>query len=467
MRAHPFVVALVVLLGCNTKTTPLPGDLEPDDFPIDSQREEGTATKVQLGACPTEREPIEGKLAHQTYVDAHPGETHLVNVMLRANSLPQVPACDGDDSRGARCTARDLPLHQRGLANDQAVTCVLQGLSRIELFATWYEEPYFTSDGNPTPVGLGFTLALSATQARQLAAHPFVWRVEPAFGEALRLGVTAPYPPFGCPSVAERGEAKLADVKSIEGRGRRPVLIDLKHDALPEGLVAQTVMGTRNLTCVRRAVDLVAKAPSPGVAYGSSTGDPRVLLPPFGQSAGAVKTFGAGLTWEEAQRLAQHPLVERIWTFEGLEFDEDQPGCPPDLTKPIPTVTCPAVTEPIDAKLSADDRRRFEQADATTKHDVVLQVRGGAKICRLPQCPPPPAVCEAKDQLTTRWRDENAEAQRCVRDAITAAGATADADVLWLVNIVSASLTWAQLQAVAAHPHVLQVEAGGEAPPTR
>lgn len=465
MRA--LILLLLGLVACSPKVTGFDSTvIEPDAFPVDAERE-GGATRVQLGVCPTQREPVEGKLVHSAYIDAHPSETHLVNVMLRANALPDVPACEGDERRDARCVARDLPLHQRMLANAQQVSCVLDGLMRVELVATWYEEPYFSSDGAPAPVGLGFTIALSATQVRQLAAHPFVSRVEPAVGEPLRIGVTAPNAPFGCPTQAERGDTKLADAKSIEGRGRRPVLIDLKHDALPEPLVGKTVVNTRHLTCLRRALDQVAQASSPGVPYGQGGGNAMVLVPPFGQSAGIVKTFGAGLTWEEVQRMAQHPYVERIWTFEGLEFDQGQPGCPPDLTKPIQTVMCPAGREPIDGKLSSNDRSRFSQAAATEKHDVLVLVRGGAKICQLPQCPPPPAVCEAKDQLTARWRDENAEAQRCVRDLIAAEGGTASSDVLFLVNAVSASLTWAQIQAVAAHPHVLQVESGGSGPPVR
>jgi len=447
MRA---LLAVGLLAACSPKTTPLePGEpKELEAFPVDSDRE-GAATRVTFGACPTEREPIAGKLRHAEYVDAHPAETHLVNVMLRSRGLPE------DD------------LHARMLANQQQVACVISGLTRVTADATWYEEPRFFSDGLPAPVGLGFTVALSATQVKTMAAHPFVWRIEPAFGEALRLGLTAPYPPEGCPSEAEAGDAKIADARSIENRGRRPVLIELKHGGLPSDVRARTIVNTRHVTCVKRALERVQGQWTAPVAYGSGSGNPMIVLPPFGQSAAVVKTVGAGLTWPEVQRMAEHPYVERIWTFDGLVFDEAQPGCPPDLTKPVPAVTCPQVTEAIDAKLSESDRNRWSAADATEPQSVTVLVAGGAQICSLPQCPPPPAACDERDRLTERWRAENTEAQRCVRDAITAAGGTADTEVFWLVNVVSAQLTWAQIQAVAAHPHVLQIEGGGEAPPSR
>ncbi|MCU0696017.1 MAG: hypothetical protein MUC96_05770 [Myxococcaceae bacterium] len=458
---------LLVLVACAPKVTGVEqGPTEPDAFPVDDASE-GAGIEVRLGVCPTAREPVDGKLAHAAYVDTHPGETHFVNVMLRSNGLPDMPACEGDERRDARCTARDQALRQRMLANAQQVSCVLDGLTRVSVVATWYEEPFFTSEGPPGPVGLGFSIALSATQVRQLAAHPFVSRVEPAFGEARRIGVTAPNPPAGCPTQAENGASKVADARSIEGRGRRPVLIDLKHGALPEHPIAQAVVNTRDVTCVRRAIDQVAQASSPSVPFGQGFGNPGTAIPPFGASLAVVKTFGAGLTWDEVQRVAQHPLVERIWTFDGLEFDQPQPGCPPDLTKPIQSVTCPAARESIDGKLTNDDRTRFSQAEATTKHGVVVLVRGGATICQLPTCPPPPGVCAEMDALTSRWRAENAEAQRCVRDLISSSGGTADPDVLFLVNAVSASLTWSQIQTVAAHPHVLQVQGGGSGPPSR
>ena len=62
---------------------------------------------------------------------------------------------------------------------------------------------------------------------------------------------------------------------------------------------------------------------------------------------------------------------------------------------------------------------------------------------------------------------ENLESQRCVRDLIDDVGGSSDAESFWLVDAFVATLTWEQIQAVAASPQVVQIEpdSGGAPPP--
>lgn len=45
-----------------------------------------------------------------------------------------------------------------------------------------------------------------------------------------------------------------------------------------------------------------------------------------------------------------------------------------------------------------------------------------------------------------------------MRDLIIQVDGTIRPEIFWMVNLIVARLTWAQLQPVAAHPHVMSVE---------
>jgi hypothetical protein len=87
----------------------------------------------------------------------------------------------------------------------------------------------------------------------------------------------------------------------------------------------------------------------------------------------------------------------------------------------------------------------------------MVAIRGGAHICPLPECPGRDQPCPDRDRYTSRWQSENADAQHCVRELITQIGGTSNPETFWLVNEFEATVTWAQIEMVAAHPHVLRI----------
>jgi hypothetical protein len=221
-------------------------------------------------------------------------------------------------------------------------------------------------------------------------------------------------------------------------------------------------LNTRQVSCVRAKMDTLVQEDSFPVNYSTLTGDPLApQLPPVSQAAVALKAFGRGLTWDEATRLAETPLIERIWTSDAIQFEQPTPGCPLDLTAPIPMVDCTTDQQPIDAKISEADRTLFQAT--TGSMQVIVSVAGGAHNCPLPACSAQP--CPERDSITSRMLAENLASQRCVRDLIASVGGAADPAAMWLINAFGATLSWEQIQAVAAHPHVVRVESNGGTPP--
>jgi hypothetical protein len=137
------------------------------------------------------------------------------------------------------------------------------------------------------------------------------------------------------------------------------------------------------------------------------------------------------------------------------------PGCPPDLTAPIPAVTCTDEREPTDGKFSAQTIPVL--VGATTPIEVEITVAGGATICPLPKCSTPP--CPAAEAVTEWMMAVNLSSQRCVRDLIRGLGGTSDPASEWLVDSFRALLTWDQIQAVAGYPQVTDIEPDEQLPP--
>ncbi len=442
----------------------------------------GDGVEVSLGSCPDQRESPAGKVRHEAFLRADPGTTRLVAVKLR-EILPAIPPC-ADPAPDARCEERDRALEQRRRLNQQQITCVAReiGGDRASINgALWYELPQHLTSGRPVPIGLAFTFQAIWPQVEALAAHPFVEAIEPPPGEVLGTGASPPAPPAGCPAAREEPLRKLTRAESIKGGGRAPVVVELRDEGLlppvvscPDGtlceaaIVAQwdrAILNKRHHTCVARWIDAQVKAPSPKVPFAAITGSPLTPpLPPFGEIPKTIKAFGQGLTWEEAVEVARHPYVESIWTASGVQFEPPPaPGCPPDLGQPVPTRTCPTARESAGGKISAEDMRKLAQTTGPQRMDV--GVRGGARICPLPECPSGQRTCSARDSYADRWQAENAEAQRCVRQLITAIGGRADAEVFWIVNHFFADLTWDQIQQVATHPDVENIQPSGDGTP--
>lgn len=423
---------------------------------------------VTLGQCPADRESAAGKVYAEASLPVDSAATLTAMVVLRPLSQ-RVETCPGDASSDARCAVRDVSLMERSSLNQQEWGCVggdIAGNGRLPpTTAIWYEVPYHLTTGQPVPIGTMVHLLMTREQIGSVAGHPFVERIEPPPGQGRSWGAGAPPPPDDCPKATDEPLAKLDRLTSIQRMGRQPAVIELKDNGfLPpqadDALWDRTILNTREVTCVRRWIDAQLMAVPPAVDYVVATGSiGAAVLPPFGQPTVTIKAYGIGLTWEEAREIAKHPYVEALWTAPGLAIDTPPAGCPPSFDTPVATVSCPDAREPIDGKLSASTRSALETS--TGPQNVIVRVRGGATLCPLPQCPGPDQPCPERDKYTARWQAENAESQRCVRDLITQIGGTSDPTVEWLTNFFGATLTWAQIQAVAAHPHVAGIDLGG------
>lgn len=502
LQTTAIFAALAVALGCSSKhgardggggsggisgggtgggeagTSPTETDASSD---ASSDTSNGTTTcgpstppvPVQAGACPTELDDPTGKICNPASWDFQPDNQYQVAVWLRQASLPPVPDCPNDPARDARCASRDGALDARQRLNAQELTCALSALgTRVEVMRTlWYELPYHLTSARPVPVGLAFGLVLSASQIATLAQHPFVEKIEPWPGSAILQKVPAIPPPSECPTEVEPALPKLDGISSIQGEGRQPTVIELRDDGvLPaatgsiDNLWERTILNTRAVSCVGWKLDAIVQDDSPPVPYTGASGDPTAPpLPPASQPAMTLKAFGRGLTWEEAVAIAASPLVESVWTSSGIQFAQARPGCPLDLTGALPMPACTPEQEPIDGKISDADRARFETTSGPIP--VLIMVEGGATVCPLPVCSAPP--CQPRDRIISRMEAWNLASQRCVRELIANGGGAADPTTLWIIDAFSATLTWPQIQTVAAHPHVISVESsgGGQPPP--
>jgi hypothetical protein len=137
-----------------------------------------------------------------------------------------------------------------------------------------------------------------------------------------------------------------------------------------------------------------------------------------------------------------------------------QAQCPPDLTAPIYVRMCPDARVSADGKVEPGSVPLLEQPGA---HDVIIMVTGAAPTCAFPSCRD--ASCPAQDALTGYWAAENLASQKCVRDLITSVGGTSTDESFWLIDVLVATLTWEQIQVVATHPHVLDIESNQGGPP--
>ncbi|HET6284051.1 MAG TPA: hypothetical protein VFH73_24050 [Polyangia bacterium] len=425
---------------------------------------------------------IDVQLGAATYWQADPTRVSNVTIWLRGEMQAPVAACAGMDAADARCVARDTTLQARQQENARQITCALDGLgSRLTVIPVWYEVPFHLTSGQPVPVLLAFRVGLDWSQIERAATNPLVSRIDPSPGEAAVAGFIPPVP-AECPSSGGRTpatDAKLTDIASIEGKGRQPVVIETVDKGLLPAMVAcndsgpcaaavnseweRTILNTREITCLKRRMDQVVVGSSPAVPYGSFYANSSVPpLPPLGVPATTLKAFGAGLTIDEARQLAEHPYVERLWTSSAIEFRQPVAGCPPDLTSPIPITVCPAERTSIAGKLSESAQLKFSTAGATA-FDVMILVAGGAQHCPLPECSQVP--CPAREAVQRRWAAENLEAQRCVRALVDSVGGTSNVEVFAITNVFEATLNWEQIQIVAQHPHVLQIDPNEPTPP--
>ena len=460
----------LMLAGCGSKRTDTPPGQQPPSVTVDPV------------SCPEASESSAGKVTHEVYLRVHPQQTQRITVHLRPLSWADASCAKSESSPS--CPDPDQALLERQALNLKQVECVLSTLSPSgpveSLRAQWYEALLSPTTGAPKPVGTAFSVLALWPQIEAVARHPYVDRIEPAPGEAIKLGVSPPAIPGECPAATDPPDPKLVDATSLRGNGRQPVVIELKQSNLPalrpcsgEGRCEdrfasgweRTVAATRQTTCVRALLDTVLQADAPEVAYQSGDGIPQgPRLPPFGESIHATVAFGVGLTWEEASQTAKHPFVDRLWTSDALSFGTLPEGCPPNYEAPVVTPECASGTEAISDKFTSASATKWQAS--TEANEVVIAVRRQQQLCPLPACPGRDSACPELERYNARVTEEAKASQTCVRSLVLSIGGTASDEVLVLGNAFSATLFWDQIQTVAAHPDVEHIDPRfGEAPP--
>jgi hypothetical protein len=137
-----------------------------------------------------------------------------------------------------------------------------------------------------------------------------------------------------------------------------------------------------------------------------------------------------------------------------------QEQCPPDVSLPIPTRTCPATRESGAGKIMG----KFPTDGSAVV--VLIGVSGAAPVCDVGSCRE--GNCPQQMAIWDYWAAENLASQKCVRDLVDSVGGSSSPEQLGFVDFFVATLTWAQIQTVATHPHVESIspsEGGGTPPP--
>jgi hypothetical protein len=128
--------------------------------------------------------------------------------------------------------------------------------------------------------------------------------------------------------------------------------------------------------------------------------------------------------------------------------------CPPDTSVPPPARDCPS--ERVSGANKVDDEVWQQLDESAGPVQVILTINGGPKVCPLPECPD--RTCPAREAELAYFDEQIIQSQRCVHALLETLGVTGY-EVLSLANAVSATLTRAQVEAVAEHPHVDSVNA--------
>lgn len=429
----------------------------------------------ETSTCSSAEEDGESKIRHMAYLREHADVTHPITVTLRARGWVP-PPCHGDESDDATCAARDEALRVRQRTNQTSVGCMLQRLGGGQPVGNpvpvWYEPARRLSSGMPVPIATRFSIRALVPQILRLASHPDVESIAPAFGESANIKFPAPPPPPDCPVANDPTADKLVDAVSVHTPGRHPVVVEMRLSSLPpipacidgrcSAIVAaswaRAIVGRRSLTCVRSFIDLSLVGAAPDVDYAAAEGFPQGMpsLPPFDELPHVTTAFGLALTWAEVSAIARHPFVARIWTADTLRVREQPAGCPPNYDEPVAQPTCPsALTDPVEGKFTAASRAAWEAS--TEANEVVIAVRRTDPVCPRPACREP-MQCPEASQYAARMQEEAAASQACVRALITSIGGTASPEIFTLGNSFPATLTWAQIQTVASHPHVVQID---------
>lgn len=475
LKRNAYLAAMVCAVAACSSTSDRPagGDAAtPDVLLVDAS--------VAAGSCPSALDAPAAAVPDLDFYLRNAEGTQFVMISLREDGLPGLAACDAASE--SACAPRDASMKLRQERNLKQIDCLSEyvgGFGDDKPVTLWYDEPFHFVDGHPLSVALAFSAFLNASQIQQLSRHPYVRSIESVPGEAAFVGLPAPPARAECPENddAAKADQKASDASSIRGQGRRPVIVDLKDQELLAQLssdpsadntnvvLERAIASRRNQTCVLRALDSLVVGKPFKVSYNSAIEGGTLKVPPLGDSASVTRSFGIGLTWEEALLLAAHPFVERIWTFDGLVQAPDS-GCEAQDEGVSMGESCGPAREAVDGKISERDRQAWN--GTSDAHRVLISMKLELPLCAFAPCPSGEASCPARDKVIADRQNAYAVSQQCVKALIAElGGAVEGGDQLWLTNAFAANLTWEQITAVAAHPDVRLVESvsGGSAAP--
>lgn len=419
--------------------------------PSSTAPDDAGAVPVDLCRLPDSFDPA--RVPDLATFEGAPDATHHVIINLHAPpSSSGLASCEVAPSERGECVEDADVLRARYEAHRRHFDCFVEArgdLYGYEIHRYWWYERLRRSEADgPAPILLSFSVNILGRNVRALASHPSVAGVTlvpvlwPANDE--------------CPTERESIEGKLVE-DATEG-GEHFVVVSLRTPPIetpdcpdcPALTFAQralhVVLSRRNTCVLQYAQELAGSLRLlPSNSAGGMLGtDPTRVYP---------LTFSLALTGEQARELAAHPYVDEVHVTD-WELPAESMCLPSDLNGTM----CPDHREPIEDKIL--DRAALE-VDGV--HEVLIAVRGGATPCQI-ECPGRPP-CPALDAATAQWAADNLTSQRCVRAELEALSTTPDPDTTWLVNMITVELTWPQIEAIAAHPHVATIEPVSSAPP--
>lgn len=445
------------------------GGVNSSSIGSDSGSDADTAS-IDIDSCPTQQEPTGTKLA--PLVEGALAPDTVVSAIVHLRPISGSPSSQN--------SASDEAVPNRAELNQQQVRCVLEafGIEGARPLARWYE-PITAIGADNLPIGLAFAANVRWSALENVAKHPYVAQITLDFGESVRLGQTVQQPAFDCPDPGNESPSKVDVAQPATPTDRLPVVVELNVDHLPiaracdadldvcDEAVASVweriVAGTRTLTCVKDWLNAKLESFPDAVPYAAQEAWPLFPnIPPFGQIPVMTTAFGVALNWNEIMAASRHPYVKSVWSSSALSVGPLPEGCPPAY-EDVSQLSCDRPAEPFDSKLTADAIELWS-SEPTKPFDVLIAVRKNYTVCPQPACPGTARQCPERDKYDA-WLERASEAsQMCVKGLIEEVGGSVS-EFFTLGNGLSATLTWEQIQIVAAHPDVGSIASDEPAPP--
>lgn len=426
-------------------------------------------------ACPSVRETAVDKLP--PIGDAVIDSEALVSAIVHLRAVPEsAPGSSGHSTPGG---AAANSFEQ----NQQQVRCVIEafGDDGVRPRARWYA-PINDLEDARQPIGTAFSATARWATLEDVARHPYVEKISLEFGQGASFGYFAREGAFDCVEPEQEFSSKVDVVQPQTLTERIAVVVELSQDHLPPVLECDSgdelcddaiasvwrrvTASTRTLTCVKDWINSILEGVPAPVSYAAQ--DEWLtfpVLPPFAQLPSTPTAFGVALNWNEVRAASRHPYVAGIWSSSGLTLDELPEGCPPSYSEPSTAPVCEHVAEPLDGKLTEDAVELWSSSEPTVAFDVLVGVRKNYVVCPRPACPGTARQCAELDEYISWIEQVSRASQTCVRALIDDLGGVPSDESFTLGNGFPATLTWAQIQAVASHPDVVSVSVTIFVPP--